>query len=301
MTGTSANDKGVAATGGGGVVSPIWLVVIAVLLWSTGGLFIKSGTLSAVELSGVRALFAAATVMILTRREGFRLNLVTAVASVFYAALLYLFVYATMKTTAANAIFLQYTAPVYILLAEPFFFKEKYRAADFVVVAFCVLGMSLFFVGQLRPQDLEGNYAALGSGFCFAVFFLLLRHPRAREVNRASSVIYGNLLLALVMLLMVAVLPGVRSANPFTATNLAIAAYLGIVQLGVAYTLLTLGIARGVKSLDAGIIGYIEPVLNPVWVFLFIGERPAKWALLGGAIIIAAVASHTVWAAKKAK
>ncbi|HLL71756.1 MAG TPA: DMT family transporter, partial [Pyrinomonadaceae bacterium] len=288
MTGTSANDKGVAATGGGGVVSPIWLVVIAVLLWSTGGLFIKSGTLSAVELSGVRALFAAATVMILTRREGFRLNLVTAVASVFYAALLYLFVYATMKTTAANAIFLQYTAPVYILLAEPFFFKEKYRAADFVVVAFCVLGMSLFFVGQLRPQDLEGNYAALGSGFCFAVFFLLLRHPRAREVNRASSVIYGNLLLALVMLLMVAVLPGVRSANPFTATNLAIAAYLGIVQLGVAYTLLTLGIARGVKSLDAGIIGYIEPVLNPVWVFLFIGERPAKWALLGGAIIIAA-------------
>jgi drug/metabolite transporter (DMT)-like permease len=156
--------------------------------------------------------------------------------------------------------------------------------------------MSLFFVGQLRPQDVEGNFTALGSGACFAVFFLLLRHPRAREVNRAASVIYGNLLLALVMLPAV-----VRGAEHFTPANIAIAAYLGIVQLGVAYTLLTLGIARGVKSLDAGIIGYIEPVLNPVWVFLFLGERPAKWALVGGAIIIAAVASHTVWNAHRGR
>ncbi|HEY9403800.1 MAG TPA: DMT family transporter [Pyrinomonadaceae bacterium] len=293
MAGTSTSVEGGAASGG--VVSPIWFVVIAVLLWSTGGLFIKWSTLSDAELSGARALFAAATVMLLTRREGFRLNLVTAIAAVFYAALLYLFVRATMQTTAANAIFLQYTAPVYILLAEPFFFKEKYRAADFVVVAFCIAGMSLFFVGQLRPQDVEGNLTALASGFCFAVFFLLLRHPRAREVNRASSVIYGNLLLALVMLPAM-----VGGAEHFTATNLVITAYLGIIQLGVAYTLLTLGVARGVKSLDASVIGYIEPVLNPVWVFLFLGERPAKWALVGGVIIIMAVASHTLWSANRA-
>lgn len=295
MASSSASGAGTATTGDGGV-APIWFVVVAVLLWSTGGLFIKWGTLSDAELSGARALFAAATVMLLTRREGFRLNLVTAIAAVFYAALLYLFVRATLMTTAANAIFLQYTAPIYILLAEPFFFKEKYRAADFVVVAFCIVGMSLFFVGQLRPQDVEGNLTALGSGACFAVFFLLLRHPRAREVNRASSVIYGNLLLALVMLPAV-----VRGAEHFTPANILIAAYLGIVQLGIAYTLLTLGIARGVKSLNASVIGYIEPVLNPVWVFLVLGERPAKWALVGGAIIIAAVASHTVWGARKGK
>jgi drug/metabolite transporter, DME family len=289
MAGTSASVEGGASNG----VSPIWFVLIAVLLWSTGGLFIKLSTLSDTELSGVRALLAAVTVMLLTRREGFRLNVVTAIAAVFYAGLLYLFVRATMQTTAANAIFLQYTAPVYVLLAEPFFFKEKYRAADFIVVAFCILGMSLFFVGQLRPQDVEGNLSALGSGFCFAVFYLLLRHPRVREVNRASSVIYGNLLLALLMLPSV-----VRGAEHFTATNLALAAYLGIIQLGVSYTLLTLGVARGVKSIDAGIIGYIEPVLNPLWVFLFLGERPGSWALAGGAIIIVAVASHTVWVAR---
>jgi len=297
MTVSTARGAAAAGDGANGAaagISPVWFVVIAVLLWSTGGLFIKWSTLSDAELSGARALFAAATVMLLTRHEGFRLNLVTAVAAVFYAALLFLFVRATKMTTAANAIFLQYTAPVYILLAEPFFFKEKYRARDFVVILFCLAGMSLFFVGQLRPQDVEGNFTALGSGACFAVFFLLLRHPRAREVNRAASVIYGNLLLALVMMPAV-----IRGAEHFTATNTAIAAYLGIVQLGMAYTLLTLGIARGVKSLDAGIIGYIEPVLNPVWVFLFLGERPGGWALLGGAIIIIAVAAHTVWGAKK--
>jgi len=285
-------ETGTAAAGAGGI-SPIWFVLIAVLLWGTGGVFIKLSTLSDAELSGARAMFAAATVMLLTRHEGFRLNLPTAVAAVFYAVLLYLFVRATMQTTAANAIFLQYTAPVYILLAEPFFFREKYRARNFVVVFFCLVGMSLFFVGQLRPQDVEGNLNALGSGFCFAVFFLLLRHRRAREVNRASSVIYGNLLLALVMLPAV-----VGGAEHFTLANTAIAAYLGIVQLGIAYTLLTLGIARGVKSLDASIVGYIEPVLNPVWVFLFLGERPGGWALAGGAIIIASVASHTLWAAR---
>jgi drug/metabolite transporter (DMT)-like permease len=280
-------------------VSPYLLVLGAALLWSTGGLFIKlgkAGGLSDTELSCGRALFSAATVMLLTRREGFGLNLVTGIASVIYALLLFLFVHATMLTTAANAIFLQYTAPVYILLLEPLCYHERYRWQDFLVVLCCLGGMSLFFVGQLRPNDVEGNLTALGSGACFAAFYLLLRHPRARLVNRASSVIYGNLLLALVTAPAL-----VAGATKFTPVNLAVVAYLGVVQIGVAYTLLTLGIARGVKSLDAGIIGYIEPVLNPVWVFLFLGEQPSRWALAGGSIIIAAVVIHTIWSARAKK
>ena len=284
--------------------APYLMVLGAALLWSTGGVFIKMGKeggLSDAELSCARAVFAAATVMLLTRREGFRINLVTGAAAVLYALLLYLFVRATMLTTAANAIFLQYTAPVYILLLEPVLFKEKYRAQDFLTVAACVGGMSLFFVGQLRPADVEGNLTALGSGLCFALFFLLLRHPRARAVNRASSVIYGNWLLALSMLAGLVFFPELArgEGDPFTARNLAVVAYLGVVQIGVAYTLLTAGVARGVKSLDAGIIGYIEPVLNPIWVFLALGERPSQWALLGGAIIIAAVVAHTLWEARR--
>ncbi len=132
-------------------------------------------------------------------KEGFGLNSITAVASVLYAVLLVLFVLSTKATTAANAIFLQYTAPVYVLIFEPIIYKEKFRSRDLITVLVCLGGMALFFVGQLRPQDIEGNIMALASGLCFAFYFLLLRHPRAREVNRASSVIYGNLL-AVIML-----------------------------------------------------------------------------------------------------
>src|SRR4029078_7260170 len=109
-----------------------------------------------------------------------------------------LFVLATKTTTAANAIFLQYTASVYLLILEPLIYKEKFRSRDLITVLICLGGMGLFFVGQLRPQDVAGNLMALASGVCFAVYFLLLRHPRSREVNRAASVIYGNSLAVLI-------------------------------------------------------------------------------------------------------
>jgi len=259
------------------------------VLWSTGGLFIKWTSLSGVELSFGRSLLAAITVAIFTRREGFGLNTVTALASVLYAALLLLFVLATKQTTAANAIFLQYTAPVYLLIFEPLFYKEKFRSRDLLVVIACVAGMSLFFVGKLRPQDVSGNLLALASGLCFACYFLLLRHTKSRHVNRASSVIYGNLLLVLIC-----APAGWKVLPRMTSHDTLSVIYLGVVQIGLAYTLFTVAMARGVRSLDAGIIGYVEPVLNPIWVFLVLGERPAQWALLGGAIIVTAVVFHTL-------
>ena len=280
--------------GGSSHVSPLLLVLGAAVLWSTGGLFIKATPLSAFEISFGRSLCAALTVAYFTRREGFRLNAVTAAGAVLYAALLLLFVVASKLTTAANAIFLQYTAPLYVLVLEPLFYKEKFRRADLSVVAVCVVGMSLFFVGKLRPQDVSGNLAALLSGLCFAFYILLLRHPHARRVNRASSVIYGNLLLVLFT-----APAGLSALDDMTGRDAASVLYLGVVQIGLAYTLFTLGMARGVRSLDAGIVGYIEPVLNPVWVYLFLGERPSAWAIIGGAIIIAAVAAHTVVGARR--
>lgn len=276
--------------------SPLLFVVAAALLWSTGGLFIKWTSISGLELSFGRSLLAAITVAIFTRHEGFRLNKVTALAAVLYAALLLLFVLATKETTAANAIFLQYTAPVYLLILEPLFYKEKFRRRDLITVTACVVGMSLFFVGKLRPQDVTGNLLALASGLCFACYFLLLRHRTARDVNRASSVIYGNLLLVLV-----AAAAGLKVLPQLSLHDGLSIVYLGVVQIGLAYTLFTVAMARGARSLDAGIMGYIEPVLNPVWVFLVIGERPGKWALIGGAIIVLAVVSHTLLEAKRGK
>jgi len=267
--------------------SPLLYVFAAAFLWSTGGLFIKWTTLSGLELSCWRSFFAILTVAFFTRHEGFGINRLTAVASFLYAVLLILFVLATKTTTAANAIFLQYTAPVYLLILEPIIYKEKFRSRDLFTVLVCVGGMALFFVGQLRPQDVTGNLLALASGFCFALYFLSLRHPRAREVNRASSVIYGNTLAVLMTLPW-----GLSVVNTITGPDLLAAAYLGVIQLGIAYTLFTYGMAHGVRSLDAGIICYIEPVLNPVWVFFVLGEKPSSWALLGGLIIIAAVITH---------
>lgn len=278
----------------GAYAPPLVFVLAAALLWSTGGLFIKWTSLSGLELSFCRSFFAALTVAILTRHEGFGINRVTAFASVLYAVLLILFVMATKQTTAANAIFLQYTAPVYLLILEPLIYKEKFRVPDLLTVLVCIGGMALFFVGQLRPQDVTGNLFALASGLCFALYFLSLRHPKAREVNRASSVIYGNILA--VILTAPWGLAAVPNMNLHDTLSVA---YLGVVQLGVAYALFTVAMARGVRSLDAGIVCYIEPVLNPVWVFLVLGEQPAPWALLGGAIIIVAVIVHMLLAARR--
>src|SRR6266567_2824279 len=238
--------------------SPLLLVLGAAILWSTGGLFIKATHLSAFELSFGRSLLAAVTIAIFTRKEGFGINPISALTAILYAALLILFVLATKLTTAANAIFLQYTAPVYVLILEPLFYKEKFRARDFMTMAACVAGMSLFFVGKLRPQDVSGNLFALTSGVCFALFFLLLRHSEARNVNRASSAIYGNLI---VVLLCAPSFFGAMQRG-ISAADFGCIAYLGIIQIGVAYLLFTLAMARGVRSLDAGIIGYVEPVLN---------------------------------------
>jgi len=278
----------------GSTFSPLLLVLGAAILWSTGGLFIKATSLSAFELSFGRSLLAAITIAIVTRREGFGLNRISAVTSILYAVLLLSFVLATKLTTAANAIFLQYTAPVYVLILEPLFYKEKFRRRDLVTVAVCVGGMSLFFVGKLRPQDVKGNLLALASGVCFALFFLLLRHSKARDVNRASSAIYGNLIVVLICA------PAFFGAarRGISAADFARISYLGIIQIGCAYLLFTLAMARGLRSLDASIVGYIEPVLNPIWVFLFIGERPAGWAILGGAIIIASVLAHLLVSAR---
>lgn len=274
--------------------SPILLVLFAALLWSTGGLFIKATSLNAFELSFYRSLLAALTVAFFTRREGFRLNGIAVLSSVLYAALLLLFVIATKLTTAANAIFLQYTAPIYVLLLEPVFYKERFRLGDLLTVAVCLAGMSLFFVGKLRPEDVSGNLAALCSGLCFAFYFLLLRHPHAQKVNRAASVIYGNLLVVLLT-----APAGLMAFSRVTALDAGSVVFLGVFQIGLAYTFFTLGMARGVRSLDASIVGYIEPVLNPLWVFLILGERPAQWALLGGAIIVAAVVCHTLVEARR--
>lgn len=268
---------------------PVVLVIAAVLLWSTGGLFIKLTDLDAFQVTFFRSLFAAITVAALTRRDGFRIDVFGVITSIVYAALLLLFVWATKKTTAANAIFLQYTAPIYILLLGPFLIGEKFRLRDFVTVAVVLAGMSLFFVGQLRLDDYQGNAAALCSGLFLGLYIMLLRHPRAEHLNPTVAVIYGNFLLAAVTLP-----SGIAALPAISIRDLIAVLFLGIVQIGISYILFIKGVRGGTRPLDASLIGFLEPLLNPVWVFLFIGERPSSWAVLGGMIIIGAIGWHTI-------
>lgn len=268
--------------------APVLLVLVAVLLWSTGGLFIKSTTIDAGQITFFRSLFAAIIVIILTHKDGLRINAFGIFTSVIYAALLFLFVWATKKTTAANAIFLQYTAPIYILLLGPFVIGERFRVRDLFTVLVVLFGMSLFFVGQLRLEDYQGNAAALASGVFLGLYIMLLRHPKADGSNPAIAVIYGNLLLAAIN-----APAGVAAIPIMTFLDWTAVIFLGVFQIGIAYILFIKGVRGGTRPLDASLIGFLEPLLNPVWVFLFVGERPSQWALLGGAIIIAAIAAHT--------
>lgn len=259
------------------------------LLWSTGGLFIKLTSLDAYQVTFFRSLFAAITVLIITWRNGLRINAFGILATLIYSTLLFLFVWATKHTTAANAIFLQYTAPIYILILAPFVIGEKFHIRDLATVVFCIAGMSLFFVGDLTIGDIQGNIAALGSGIFLGLYIMLLRHPKAMGMSGTITVIYGNFLLAIVTL------PSGFAAIPtITLKDILAVGFLGVFQIGISYILFIKGVRMGTRPLDASIIGFIEPLLNPVWVFLFVGERPSNWALLGGAIIVATVLVHTL-------
>ena len=268
---------------------PQVIVLIAVLMWSTGGVLIKLTSLDAYQVTFFRSLLAAITVLILTRRSGWKIDSFGVVTSIIYATLLFLFVWATKHTTAANAIFLQYTAPIYILILGPFIIGERFHWRDLITVALCIVGMSFFFVGKLELDDYWGNLAALGSGVFLGLYILLLRHPRAAASNPAVAVIYGNFLLALVNLP-----AGIGVLPTITLRDLLLVAALGIFQIGLSYMLFIKGVTGGTRPLDASIIGFFEPILSPVWVYFFYGEQPSRWAVLGGLIIVATVAAHTL-------
>jgi len=274
---------------------PVLYVVFGVTLWSLGGVMFKLTSVSGFEANLGRCFFAAITIFFLTRHLGLKLDRWVLLNSLFYTGALSFFALANKKTTAANAIFLQYTAPIYVLVLAPFVLKEKFKWTDLITVAVCLTGMAMFFfdqapVGDLSPESqMEGNLLGLASGVCFGVYMLLLRTPQALKHNPAVSVFYGNLMAILFML------PFVISApSAWTGKDVIAVAVLGIFQIGLAYYFFTLGVARGVRSLDASIIGFIEPILNPVWVFLVVGEQPAPWALTGGAVIVTAVIIHTL-------
>lgn len=262
------------------------LIAAAALLWSTGGLVIKLLPLTAFGVVFWRSSLSALFLLLVFRpgREGMR-RASWATAFV-YAGMILSFVSATKMTTAANAIFLQYTGPLYVLILAPFLLKERFRRADAVAVGAALCGMSLFFVGRLDRGQLAGNLMGVLSGVFFAGTVLLLRRDTSRDP--IASMILGNLLAALL-------------AFPFAGSlaldtrGVLLVLFLGIVQMGISYALFVRGLAV-VEAAEASLIGMLEPMFNPLWAYLGIGERPSVWALWGGAIVLIAIAVRTLHA-----
>ncbi len=255
-------------------------VLAAGLLWSTGGIFIKLVSFNAIQISFFRSFFAALVFLIIFKKEIFYANLFTFINAIFYSGILILFVIATKMTTAANAIFLQYTAPIYVLIFEPLVNKTKYEKINVITIFFCFIGMVLFFVGKLSAGDVRGNVLALLSGVAFAAFLLGMR--KNKKEYQFSSIFYGNILVGILCF------NSIFDISNFTVPNFLMVSYLGIFQIGLAYAIFSYGLKR-VYAIEASLISMIEPVLNPVWVFFGYGEVPSFMAIVGGIVIITAI------------
>ncbi|MDB6113877.1 MAG: EamA-like transporter family protein [Lacunisphaera sp.] len=259
----------------------VGLLLLTALGWSLGGVLLKSVDWPPLAVGGGRGLVAA-VFLLMIRGRALRftwspLQLGTAVA---YTGCTVLFAAATKLTTAANAILLQYTAPVWVALFAAWFLGERARRADWITIAITFVGMGVFFYDGLQFNNLTGILLAVASGVSFAAMIVLLR--KQRDGSTIEAVILGNLLGFLIGL------PAMCSAGWPDRRSVMALLLLGVFQLGIPYLLYARAI-RHVTALEAVLIPVIEPILNPVWVMLVIGEKPSPLALLGGVIVLGAV------------
>jgi drug/metabolite transporter (DMT)-like permease len=269
-------------------------IIGAALLFSTGGVAIKATALTAWQVASFRSGVAALTLFLLLRsaRRGWSWHVLP--VAVTYAGTMVLFVAANKLTTSANSIFLQDTAPLYVLLASPFLLREKIRGRDLVFVGVVALAMGLFFVDPppvttTSPNPRLGNILAVLSSVFWAGTIIGLRWLGSRtggEGGSLATVVAGNLIACLVCL------PFALPAR-LAPLDVAVVGYLGVFQIGAAYVMLTSGI-RHVPALEASTLLLLEPALNPFWSWWVHGENPGGWALAGGALILGATLVKTV-------
>jgi drug/metabolite transporter (DMT)-like permease len=265
-------------------------LLAAALLWSAGGVLIKWVEWHPIAIAGTRSAIAAATLWALLRRPRFNWSAAQVDGAVAYAATVLLYVSAVKITTAANAILLQYTAPIYVALFGVWFLQERTTWIDWLAVAISVAGMTLFFRDSLSSQALWGDVLAALSGVTLAWMVLFLR--KQKDGAPMESVLLGNILAA------IASLPFLWGSAP-GLKGWAGLALLGVFQLGLSYALYTTAI-RHVTAVEAVLFSTLEPILNPVWVLLLIGERPGPWALVGGALVVTAITARGLLQAARA-
>jgi len=271
------------------------MVLGAAMLFSTGGAAVKACGMSGWQIASFRSGLAALALVILlpaARRNWTRRTWAVGLA---YSGTMILFVVANKMTTAANTIFLQDTAPLYILILSPLMLNEKGRKSDLFFMAVLGAGMSLFFVGVQQatvtaPRPMLGNILALAAGICWALTLIGIRKlgRDGRGEGASAAIACGNLLAFLIAL------PPALPLHAASTGDWAAVAFLGLFQIALAYVLLTRGMRR-VGALEASLLLLVEPVLNPIWAYFFHNEIPTTWAILGGAVVLGATAGKTVF------
>lgn len=257
----------------------VLLLVFTAMLWSMGGMLIKLVNLNPMAIAGMRSAVAAVFIMIFFERPKFKFTKINLLGSLAYAATVILFVSANKYTTAANAILLQYTAPVYVALFGTWFLSERITRIDWIAIFLTLAGMSLFFLDKLSPGNMLGNIFAILSGIAFAWLILLSR--KQKDQKPIDSIIYGNIMTALIGL------PFMFDKVPDTNSIIGIL-LLGTLQLGLSYILYSIAI-KSATAIEGILILIIEPLLNPIWVLFAIGETPGYWAIVGGIIVISSL------------
>lgn len=270
-------------------------ILAAALLFSTGGAAIKATALTGWQVACFRSGVAALAVLAMLRAARRGWSALSWSIGAAYAATMILYVLGNKLTTAANTIFLQATAPLYLVLIGPLVLKEPIRRRDVLFLGVMAIALALFFVGggapsPTAPHPAAGNLLAAASGLTWALAVAGLRfvgRTGGHGGGVAAAVVAGN------VLAFAAALPFALPVAPPRLEDVAIVLFLGVVQIGLAYVLLTYGLGH-VPAFEASLLLLAEPVMNPIWAWLVHGERPAPWAVAAGAVIVCATAAQVL-------
>lgn len=269
----------------------IMTLILAAFLWSLGGLFIKLVTWHPMVIAGVRSGIAGIVMLAFAGPLPRRFSKTVWLGAVCYTLLAGCFILSNKLTTSTNAILLQFTSPIWMALLTTFVLKQPLHKRDFVVIVAVMVGMVLFFVGDLSIGNMLGNVLAIVAGVVLAVMILIMK--RDPSTNPLHMTLLGSALLFTLGLPFAFMYP-----PEISVLNIASILTLGIFQLGLGYVLFTRAI-HYVTPLEAVLIPVIEPLFNPIWVILFIGEKPSPYALLGGVLVIGSILWKQVYEAKQ--
>ena len=269
----------------------ILAMVATAFLWSIAGLFIKVIDWNPIAIAGLRSFIASIVIFVYLKRPEFNFSFPQIAAAIAHAVTMLLFVAANKTTTAANAILLQYTAPALTAFIGAVLLKERPRVEHFAALPLAAAGMIIMFFNELGGGNLFGNVLALMSAITLSFYFVFMRMQK--DGSPIESILLSHWFTAIICIIISLFLPFPQ----VTLKSLGAIAVLGIVQLGLSAILFSIAIKR-VSAVSANLIAVIEPVFNPVWVFIAIGEIPGVNALIGGGIIVLAVTIASVISAR---